>query len=112
MGREKDFVDERTYDIPKEYFESLKKQMQINLSQAVEDKDFSGNVEATALIFVTFIHGFHVHGKYNHSKKERKIAERKKNKNRNKKQGRQKKKKKKKKKKGGEKKKKKKKKKS
>lgn len=71
--REKDFVDERTYDIPKEYFESLKEQMQINLSQAVEDKDFSGNVEATALIFVTFIHGFHVHGKYNHSKDDSKI---------------------------------------
>lgn len=66
--REKEFVDEKTYEIPKEYFEDLKKQFQINLEQAKKDGDFSSNPEAMALTLVTFIHGFHVHGKYNHSK--------------------------------------------
>lgn len=71
--REKDFVDEKTYDIPKEYFTSLKEQIQINLSQAKEDSEFSGNVEAMALSLITFIHGFHVHGKYNSSKNDSKL---------------------------------------
>lgn len=71
--REKEFVDERTYDIPKEYFNSLKKQIEINLTQAKEDKEFNGNIEAMALIIITFIHGFHVHGKYNHSKDDSKL---------------------------------------
>lgn len=71
--REKDFVDECTYDIPKEYFNSLKKQLEINLTQAKKDNEFSGSVEAMALTIITLIHGFHVHGKYNHSKEDSKL---------------------------------------
>lgn len=71
--REKDFVNESTYDIPKEYFESLKLQMQINLTEAKDDGEFSGDVKAMALTLITFIHGFHVHGKYNHSKEDSKL---------------------------------------
>lgn len=68
--REKDFIDESTYDIPKEYFDTLKKQIEINLTQAKKDKEFNGNVEAMALTIITLLHGFHVHGKYNHSKED------------------------------------------
>jgi TetR/AcrR family transcriptional repressor of nem operon len=71
--REKDFVDERTYDIPKEYFDSLKKQIQVNLTQAKKDREFTGNVEAMALTIITMIHGFHVHGKYNNSKEDSRL---------------------------------------
>ena len=68
--REKDFMNEETYNIPKEYFDSIREQMQINLTQAKETGEFSGDIKAMALTIVTFIHGFHVYGKYNHSKED------------------------------------------
>ena len=71
--REKDFVNEKTYDIPKEYFNNLKTQIQINLIEAQNDGEFSGDANAMALTLITFIHGFHVHGKYNSSKEDGKL---------------------------------------
>ena len=65
---DKEFVDNETYNIPKEYFNKLKKQIEINLNEAKEDNEFSGNSQAMALTIITFIHGFHVHGKYNTNK--------------------------------------------
>lgn len=64
--REKQFVKEETYNIPKEYFDAITAQLEINLSQAKELGEFSGDVKAMAMTIITFIHGFHVLGKYNH----------------------------------------------
>ena len=66
--REKDFMNDETYNIPKEYFDNISAQMKINLTQAKKQGEFSGDEKAMALTIVTFIHGFHVYGKYNHSK--------------------------------------------
>ena len=66
--REKEFLNEETYNIPKEYFDTVGLQMQTNLEQAALDGDFHGDARSMALTLVTMIHGFHVHGKYNQSK--------------------------------------------
>jgi AcrR family transcriptional regulator len=66
--REKDFMTEETYNIPKNYFESIRNQFEINLLQAKEMSEFSGDAKAMSLTMITFIHGFNVYGKYNHSK--------------------------------------------
>lgn len=71
--REKQFMDDSTYSIPKAYFEDLKDQFEINLQQAISDDEFHGNAKAMALTLVTMIHGFHVHGKYNESQEESKL---------------------------------------
>ncbi len=68
--REKDFMNDETYNIPKEYFDNICAQMEINLSQAKEMGEFSGDARSMAMIIITFIHGFHVYGKYNHSKED------------------------------------------
>lgn len=68
--REKDFMNDETYNIPKEYFDTICAQMEINLSQAKEMGEFNGDPEAMAMTIITFIHGFHVYGKYNHSKED------------------------------------------
>jgi TetR/AcrR family transcriptional repressor of nem operon len=68
--REKDCLKSDTYNIPKEYFDSINTQMQINLTQAKELDEFGGDVKAMAHTLITFIHGFHVYGKYNHSKED------------------------------------------
>jgi len=68
--REKDFINEETYNIPKEYFDSICVQFEINLTQAKENGEFKGDEKAMALTLITFIHGFHVYGKYNHSKED------------------------------------------
>jgi len=65
--REKECLNDETYNIPKEYFNDISIQMEINLRKAQEDNDFSGDPKSMALTLVTFIHGFHVHGKYNNS---------------------------------------------
>lgn len=71
--REKDFVTEETYNITKEYFNNVRLGMEENLTQAKKDGDFSGDVKAMALTIETFIHGFHVHGKYNSSKEDSRL---------------------------------------
>lgn len=68
--REKDFMNEETYNIPKEYFENIREQIEINLSQAKEMGEFHGDEKSMAMTIITFIHGFHVYGKYNHSKED------------------------------------------
>ena len=68
--REKDFMNDETYNIPKEYFDNISVQMQENLTQAKENDEFNGDPKAMALTIITFIHGFHVYGKYNHSKED------------------------------------------
>jgi TetR/AcrR family transcriptional repressor of nem operon len=65
---EKDFLQTKTFDIPKEYFINIRKGMEENLVQAKELGEFSGDPRAMALTLLTVIHGFHVYGKYNHSK--------------------------------------------
>ena len=71
--REKQFMNDDTYSIPKEYFDNIFVQMQINLSQAKQEGEFSGDEKAMAMTIITFIHGFHVYGKYNHSKEDSEI---------------------------------------
>lgn len=66
--REKEFMTEETYNIPRDYFETIRKQFEINLLQAKELKEFKGDAFAMSLTMITFIHGFNVYGKYNHSK--------------------------------------------
>ncbi len=68
--REKQFVNEETYNIPKEYFDAISAQMELNLKEAKELDEFSGDEKAMAMTLITFIHGFHVYGKYNHSKED------------------------------------------
>jgi len=68
--QEKEFLNEETYNIPKEYFNLISTQIEKNLIRAKEDGEFSGDPRIMALTLVTFIHGFHVHGKYNHSKED------------------------------------------
>ncbi len=67
---EKDFLQTDTFNIPKEYFNKITKQLEENLIQAVAMEEFHGDPKAMALTIMTLIHGFHVHGKYNHSEKE------------------------------------------
>jgi len=68
--REKDFMSEEVFKIPKEYFIKLRKGIEENLIQAKKDGDFHGNPHAMALTILTLLHGFHVYGKYNHSKED------------------------------------------
>jgi len=68
--REKEYVDEDTYNIPRNYFDTVCTQMEINLTQAFESSEFTGDSKAMALTFITFIHGFQVYGKYNNSKED------------------------------------------
>ena len=68
--REKDCMDEKTYDIPKSFFEKITSQMEINLLEAKNNNEFTGDIKAMALTIITFIHGFHVFGKYNQSKED------------------------------------------
>ena len=71
--REKDFLDEETYNIPKIYFEKISSQLEINLSEAKGDGNFHGDPHAMALTIITFIHGFHVFGKYNDCQNDSKV---------------------------------------
>jgi TetR/AcrR family transcriptional repressor of nem operon len=68
--REKEFMDEKTYNIPKEYFDEVRIEMEKNLEQAFLDGDFHGDPRSMALTIITMIHGFHVYGKYNDSKED------------------------------------------
>ncbi len=68
--REKDCINEETYNIPKEYFDKITKEIEKNLSEAKVDGEFNGDARAMSLTIITFIHGFHVYGKYNHSKED------------------------------------------
>ncbi|KAB7890453.1 TetR/AcrR family transcriptional regulator [Poseidonibacter ostreae] len=68
--REKQFMDEETYSIPKQYFDHICSQMETNLKEATKLGEFSADPKAMALTIITFIHGFHVYGKYNHSQKD------------------------------------------
>jgi len=66
--REKDFMTEETYNIPKVYFETIREQFEKNLLQAKDDGQFNGDAKAMSHTMITFIHGFNVYGMYNHSK--------------------------------------------
>jgi len=66
--REKDFVTTETFEIPKKFFVQLQNGLEENLKQAQKDGDFSGNIHGMALTIISVIHGFHVYGKYNHTK--------------------------------------------
>ena len=68
--REKNSVDTETYNIPKEYFEKITLEIQKNLSEAKNHGDFNGDIRGMSLSIITFIHGFHVFGKYNHSRED------------------------------------------
>lgn len=70
--REKEFLSDETYNIPKEYFHTVASQLETNLNEAKEKGEFNGDAKVMALTLVTFIHGFHVHGIYNHSKEDSK----------------------------------------
>jgi TetR/AcrR family transcriptional repressor of nem operon len=66
--REKDCLSNETYNIPKEYFDRISDAIEDNLRDAKVDGVFKGDARAMAFTIITFIHGFHVFGKYNHSK--------------------------------------------
>jgi len=68
--REKEFLHEDTYEIPKKFFNKVQIAIEENLTQAKNKDEFNGDPKAMALTIVTFIHGFHVYGKYNSSKKD------------------------------------------
>jgi TetR/AcrR family transcriptional repressor of nem operon len=68
--REKDFLHADTFNIPKEYFNVITKQIEINLMQAVEKKEFGGDPKAMSMTIMMLIHGFHVYGKYNDSEED------------------------------------------
>jgi len=68
--REKGFLSEETYNIPKNYFDNTALEIERNLNEAKNEKEFSGDPRATSLLIITFIHGFQVYGKYNDSKED------------------------------------------
>lgn len=65
-----EFMNEDAYKIPKDFFTSLRTQFEENLKTAAKEGEFNGDVKAMALTIITIIHGFNVHGKYNHSKED------------------------------------------
>ena len=69
MGKQ-DFMSSDSFNIPKEYFERLRLQIEKNLQEALIKKDFNGDVQSVALIIMTIIHGFNVYGQYNQSKED------------------------------------------
>lgn len=58
------------FDIPKNFFLSLGSELEKNLEEASLKNEFTGDVKAMSLTIITIIHGFNIHGKYNHSKEE------------------------------------------
>jgi len=70
---EKDFLDTQAYEIPEEFFKKILMQLELNLQQAKEMDEFSSDERAMSLTIITMVHGFHVHGKYNSSKKDGEI---------------------------------------
>ena len=68
--REKDCVNEKTYNIPKDYFSKITIEIEKSLFVAKDKGEFNGDSRAMSLIIITFIHGFNVFGKYNHSKED------------------------------------------
>lgn len=68
--REKEFMRIDTYNIPKDYFDDVRLQLEKNLTEASSNGEFSGDIKAMALTIVTMIHGFHVYGIYNQSKED------------------------------------------
>ena len=69
IGKDK-FMKEDAFGIPKDYFTNLRLQLEKNLEQATLDGDFSGDAKSIALTIITMLHGFNIHGTYNHSKEE------------------------------------------
>ena len=65
-----EFMKEDAFEIPKDFFIDLKNQLEENLKVASKEGEFSGDAKAMALTIITVIHGFNVHGKYNHSKED------------------------------------------
>jgi len=65
-----ELMNDDAFEIPKNYFESLRLQIEKNLEEAKMDGDFNSDVKTMALTIITIIHGFNVYGKYNHSKKD------------------------------------------
>jgi len=65
-----EFMKEDAFEIPKDYFIDLKNQLERNLNDASKEGEFTGDAKAMALVIITMIHGFNVHGKYNHSKED------------------------------------------
>jgi hypothetical protein len=65
-----EFMAKDAFDIPKDFFTKLQIQIEENLKEASENKEFNGNCKSMALTIITLIHGLNVHGKYNHSKED------------------------------------------
>lgn len=63
-------VSDEVYDIPKSYFINLRMQIEKNLEEAKEAKEFNQDAKGLALTIITIIHGFNIHGKYNHNKED------------------------------------------
>lgn len=68
--REKDCLDDKTYNIPKDYFDKITLEIENSLSESKKMGEFNGDSRAMSLTIITFIHGFNVFGKYNHSKED------------------------------------------
>lgn len=68
-----EFMNDKTFEIPKTYFENLRLQIEKNLEEAKSNREFNGDVKTMALTIMTIIHGFNIYGKYNHSKEEGKL---------------------------------------
>ncbi|ARU48789.1 TetR/AcrR family transcriptional regulator [Sulfurospirillum diekertiae] len=65
-----DFMREEVFDVPKKFFLDLRQQLEKNLMDASANGEFNGNAKAIALTIVTIVHGFSIHGKYNHQKED------------------------------------------
>lgn len=72
MGKS-EFMKEDAFEIPKSFFIQLQEQIEKNLDEAFEMKEFSGDSKSMALTIITLVHGLNVHGKYNHSKEDGEI---------------------------------------
>jgi len=67
---EKKFVNPEAFSTVKKFYQDIKTQLEINLSDAALSGDFTGDVKAMALTLITIVQGLGVYGKFNQSREE------------------------------------------
>ncbi len=67
---EKEFVNPDAFNTVKDFYQDVRTQLEINLSDAALNGEFSGDVKAMALTLITIVQGLGIYGKFNQSKDE------------------------------------------
>jgi len=64
---EKEFVNSDAFNKVKDFYNDIRLQLEVNLTQAAEDGNFTGDVKAMALTLITIVQGLGLYGKFNQS---------------------------------------------